>query len=48
MIVEAYDEETRRYQRSIKRKELLTKPVKVDYQFMPEITKIFGKGGTIE
>jgi len=36
------------YRECIERKEILKNPSVIDYQFRPEIIKIFGKGGTLE
>lgn len=48
LVIEDYDEETRRVIKAIRRKELIEKPAEVDQSFRPEINKIFGKGGTLE
>jgi hypothetical protein len=36
------------YIEQFERKEVLRNPSQIEYQFKPEITKIFGKGGTLE
>lgn len=48
LVIEDYDEETRRVIKAIRRKELIEKPAEIDHSFRPEINKIFGKGGTLE
>lgn len=36
------------FRERISEKEVLLKPTTIDYNFRPEINKIFGKGGTLE
>ena len=36
------------YKDRLLKKEVLKNPVQIEYNFKPEITKIFGKGGTME